>query len=142
MEIFVDDVHEETSEQPGDFYSLALFREVGDDLEGLELQRAVGGIYGRPEDGIPPYCIVGADHSTSLGGVHRVVCRGATVDLYFSDDAQQKLGLPEGHVALVLNVSAADLERVKAGLVRIFAGGDFDYPQPDLVGFEKAGQGC
>ena len=136
MEMIINQIQEEELTSRGDYFSIALFSDNSVSVAGLEIQRGVGGIYGHPDTGTPPYCVVTADHQTFYGGIERVTWRGTAVDLDLSDRARTALRLDDSHVSLILDMSQSQIERTKTGLKRVFAGGDFQYEQPNLVGFE------
>ncbi|MFI5931989.1 hypothetical protein [Actinoplanes sp. NPDC051494] len=135
MELSIEELQEEELTTHGDFYSLALFRENGSEVEGLEVQRTVGGIYGDPATGAVPYCVVTAGHGTNYGGIERVIWSDASVELVFTEAAREVLSFPDRNVVLRLDMSETDRATVKAGLRRAFVQGDIPYRQPELVNF-------
>jgi hypothetical protein len=135
VDIRVDEIQEEELTSKGDYYALALFHGSGGDVSGMEFQRGVGGIYGHPDRGTPPYCTVTATQDTCCGGIDRVAWRDRSVVVDFSEEAATKLGLTDSRVTFTLDLADEDSERVRSGLRRVFAGGDFTYAQPELQGF-------
>lgn len=133
MELLVNEIQEEQSTTRGDYYSLALFRD--EDAIGLEFQRGVGGIYGQPENGTPPYCIVTSDQRTFYGGVQRVTWAGSSVEMDLSEEACAVLRCSDRRLVLSLELSTDDLARVKDGLKRIFSGDDSGGFRTELIGF-------
>jgi hypothetical protein len=136
VELSINEIQEEELTSYGDYYSIALFRGSGGDVVGLEFQRCVGGIYGHPDSGDPPYCVVTADHDTQYGGVESVVWSGASAEVNFTSEARNVLKLTDERVVLHLDLRDQDIVRVKDGLRRVFGPGDFEYAQPELIGFE------
>jgi hypothetical protein len=136
VELRVDEFQEEESSSRGDYFSIALFHDGGDGLvDGFEFQRCVGGIYGHPDTGTPPYCTVTANHQTFYGGIEQIEWFGMAVDFDFSEEARGALQLSDTHLSIVLSMAEDDAIRVKTALGRVFAGGGFQYSQPNLVGF-------
>ncbi|GLY92788.1 Imm10 family immunity protein [Actinoplanes sp. NBRC 103695] len=135
MELTVEQLQEEETSRHGDFYSLALFRELDEGAEGIEIQRTVGGIYGEEGVGGRSYCTVTADHDTHYGGIERVVWSDSAVEISYTDAARQALNLADRNLVLQLSMDDSDRTKVKDGIRRIFAG-EFVPPQPELVNFD------
>jgi hypothetical protein len=135
--MLVDEIQEEESTARGDYYTLALFHTDGDggDAVGIEFQRGVGGIYGDPASGTPPYCLVTSDQRTFYGGVDKVVWRDSAVDIDISEEARAALRLPDRQLAIDLELDSGDVAKVKSGLQRIFAAHDPGAAEPELTGF-------
>jgi hypothetical protein len=135
MEYLINEIQEEELTSRGDYYSIALFNDTNNGVIGIEFQRGVGGIYGHPDTGTPPYCVVTSEACTYYGGVERVRWTSTSIEIDFTPEAQDSLNLPQSHLSLDLDLRTEDLVRAKAGLQRVFGPGDFAYDQPELIGF-------
>lgn len=96
-----------------------------------------GGVYGQPETGTPPYCIVTSDQRVFDGGVQRVAWMGSCIEIDLSEEACAVLRYPESHLVIRLELGADDMIRVKSGLKRVFDAGDPELFQVELSGFDS-----
>ncbi len=90
---------------------------------GLEVQRSLTVDEQDVALGLDSYCVSISAGPSHYGGIQSCVLRGRSLELGFSTDAAEALGL-DPRLVLDLRVDDARLEEIRHGLKRVLAGAD------------------
>jgi hypothetical protein len=83
--------------------------------------------------GLDTYCLLDEDGAVQYGGVTRAALEGGTLALALDEAAADELGVESRPATITLAVPPQDVDRLAAGLHRIFTYGN-PAKQPELVG--------
>lgn len=82
--------------------------------------------------GLDTYCLLNEDGATYYGGVLQAALSDTVLNLTFSQEARQELGLPAEHLRLRLNVTPSEVRQFATGLNRALRYGDPDH-RPERI---------
>ena len=82
--------------------------------------------------GLDTYCLMNADGATHYGGIREAALTDTVLNLTFTEEARQELGLPAEHLRLRLNVTPGEVGQFATGLNRALHYGNPDH-RPEQI---------